>query len=90
MWNAIVCLLLELFTEAAPWDPATLNPPPAIPIQHAALPAEPSTLMLALIGIGIFAVFAGVQRWRRVQPPTRVNAPRTHEAAPEPRKRGAA
>jgi hypothetical protein len=90
MWNTIVCLLIGLFAEVAPWDPALLNPPPVPRARPVTMPAEPSTLVLALIGAGIFAAFAGVQRWRRVQPTKTTSAPQLREAAPEPRKRGAA
>jgi hypothetical protein len=90
MWNSIVALLLGLFAEVAPWDPASLNPMPVRISRPAALPAEPSTLVLALIGLGIFATYAGIQRWRRVQPTKPASVLRTRESVPEPRKRDAA
>ena len=90
MWNALFTMLLGLFAEVPPWDPASLQTSP-VPVSHpAVLPAEPSTLVLALIGIGIFAAYAGVQRWRRVQPTKAANASAETESVPEPRKRGAA
>jgi len=90
MWNELIALLLGLFAEVAPWDPASLNPLPVRVSQPAVLPAEPSTLLLAVIGIGIFAAYAGVRRWRRSQPTKKASAPISSESVPEPRKRGAA
>ena len=90
MWNTIVCLLIGLFAEVAPWDPAAFNPPPAPRATPVTMPAEPSTLVLALIGAGMLVAFAGVQRWRRVQPTKTTGAAQLRDAAPEPRRRGAA
>ena len=53
-------------------------------------PVLATVSVLALIGISIFAAYAGVQRWRRVQPTKAANASAETESVPEPRKRGAA
>jgi hypothetical protein len=90
MWNTIVCLLIGLFAEVAPWDPASLNPPPVTRERPISLPAEPSTLVLALIGAGMFIAFAVTQRRRHVSPMKTTSVPTWREAAPEPQKRGAA
>jgi hypothetical protein len=89
MWNTIVCLLIGLFAEVAPWNPVSLNAPPVPRARPVAIPAEPSTLVLALIGIGILAAYAGVQRWRRTPTETE-SVSHAGEVAPEPRRRGAA
>jgi hypothetical protein len=89
MWNTIVCLLIGLFAEVAPWDPALLNPPPVPRARPVAIPAEPSTLVLALIGVGFFAAYVGVQRWRRASTETE-SVSHAGEAVAEPRRRGAA
>jgi len=90
MWNSIFALLLGLFAEVAPWDPASLNPMPVRVSRQASLPAEPSTFVLALIGVAIFALFAGVQRWRRAQSMKSAGELPTRKSASEPRKRDAA
>jgi hypothetical protein len=90
MWNTIVCLLIGLFAEVARWDPALLNPPPVPRARPVTMPAEPSTLVLALIGAGMLVAFAGIQRWRRGQLTKTTSAPQLQEVAPESRKRGAA
>ena len=93
MLNSLADLSATLLSEVASWDPATLN---ALPVQKGAsvvLPDEPSTLALALVGIGIVTAYAGLQRWRRPQQPLRKLAGDFGDSkkhTQEQRKRGAA
>ena len=93
MLNSIADLSAMLLSEIAPWDPASLNPLPVQQGTSVFLPDEPSTLALALIGIGIMTAYAGLQRWRRPQQPLvklsgDFGGNKKH--AKEQRKRGAA
>lgn len=93
MLNSIIALFATLISEASSWDPASLNAVPVRSNAPALLPEEPSTLVLALIGIGIVGAYVGLQRWRRPQgPATRATGTPASGAQPatdQPR-RGAA
>jgi hypothetical protein len=69
MLNSIMLLLAALVSESASWDPASVHAAPLQAPTTAGLPQEPSTLVLALIGIGILGGYAAVQRWRRPRLP---------------------
>ena len=57
MMNLIVASTAALISEAASWDPASLNvvnPPAGHPVF---IPGEPATLTLAIIGAGILCIY---------------------------------
>lgn len=93
MTNSLIPLADGSFTYGSPLDAAAVNAVPLPPQGPTTLPEEPSTLALGFVGIGIVAVYAGLQRWRRPSQPaarhTRAASPRKQTRI-EPPKRGAA
>ncbi len=93
MLSSIISLSTTLFPDGSTWDPALVNASPVQATGPAILPNEPTSLALALVGIGIVVAYAGLQRWRRPQP-TATNAagaPKTSRQLSADRlKRGAA
>jgi PEP-CTERM motif len=89
MLNSLADASTSLLHAASNWDPAMWNAKPVPPNTPEILPPEPSTLMLALICLGILGVYASLQRWRR--PTTTSNtASRGKQNVPERENRGAA
>ncbi len=91
MLNALITLATTGVSEAGSFDIAGFN----IVHQHAAnplmTPEEPTTLALALIGAGLIAGYAVVQRVRRQQQPVIAAFPTLGKQAPAAKqKRGAA
>ncbi len=93
MFNALVVLSAVVTSEASAFDPAGFYVVPARAANPQLTPGEPSTLVLAAIGIGIIGAYAATQRlWRSKRPAA--NVPRSttaskHAVAEQP-KRGAA
>ena len=65
MLNALIAFSAVLVSEAGSWDPAPFMAGPTHTSSPLFVPDEPRTLVLALIGIGIIGVYAGMQRWLR-------------------------
>jgi len=93
MFNALVVLTAVVISEASSFDPAGYYVVPTRATNPLPTPGEPSTLVLAAIGIGIIGAYAATQRlWRSRRPAA--NVPRLttsskREVAELP-KRGAA
>lgn len=93
MFNALVVLSAVVISEASSFDPAGFYVVPTRADNPLFTPEEPSTLVLAAIGIGIFGAYAATQRlWRSqrsVANPSRSTTSSRHEVT-ERLKRGAA
>jgi hypothetical protein len=78
MFDDFLSLAEAMVPDSAAWDPAFFIAGPTHARHPLFTPEEPRTLVLALIGIGIIGVYAGMQRWMRTesgaaktsQPPT--------------------
>jgi hypothetical protein len=93
MLNLFRNLSSALLFEATSWDPASANAMPVRASSPEMLPDEPSTLVLAMIGIGIMGVYVSLKRWRRPQELSAgtSDTPRSrNRVTPEHPKRGAA
>ena len=96
MLSLLVAYSTTVISEAASWDPASLlvGPPPVGPPLY--IPTEPPTLVLAIIGLGLFAVYGSLRKTQQYKrrlaaerakllerrwQPKRVPPPPTREAA---------
>ena len=93
MFNALVVLWAVVISEASSFDPAGFYVVPTQATNPFHAPAEPPTLVLAAIGIGIIGAYAATQRlWRSQRPAAKVPRSTTssQREVTERQKRGAA
>jgi hypothetical protein len=62
MLNLLPLLFAEVMSEAASWDPASLNVITLPARDPLFTPAEPTTLTLAVLGIGLIGVYSYVRK----------------------------
>jgi hypothetical protein len=65
MFDDFYSLAEAMVPDSASWDPAPYMAGPTHASNPLFTPAEPRTLVLALIGIGIIGAYAAMQRWMR-------------------------
>lgn len=94
MAKSLIVLHDLQFTEGQAMEPSAFNAMPVEPTGPPILPAEPSSLELALTGIGILGIYAVVTRWRPKRSVHRktVGTPPQEKTAPtgQPRRGAAA
>jgi len=91
MLNALLTLATTGISEASSFDIAGFNAVHPHAVNPLMTPEEPTTLTLALIGAGLVAGYAVINRVRRQQQPVIAAFPATKTQNSPPRsKRGAA
>jgi hypothetical protein len=91
MLNALAVLATAITSDASSFDPAGFLIVPTHADNPLMTPNEPSTMALALVGIGMIAVYALTQRiWRSQRAGATITAFPSKPAVTDPRKRGAA
>ena len=67
MFDDFYSLAAAMVPDSASWDPAPYIAVPTPASNPLFTPAEPRTLVLALIGVGLVGTYAVLQRWMRTE-----------------------
>ena len=65
MLNALIFLSAVMVSEAGSWDPAPFNTIPTHASNPLFTPEEPTTLVLAIIGLGVIGASVGTMKLLR-------------------------
>ena len=92
MLHALITASTSLISNASILDPSLILARSTHAVTPLALPDEPTTLSLALVGIGLIGAYAGLRRLRRADRPVNVSWPTepSKDAAANKSQRGAA